>query len=206
MINLDARKCSRIRAIALLSMLVLLSPCAYLRSQAKKAMNSQGKSQPTFRLPVDVVVINATVTDRNGNPVTDLTQSDFKIYVDGKPREIQTFALESYEPVFSENPVRLKRDAGVSEKPAPNATRARMIAMFIDDATTSSMEYFPSVWKAMARFVEEDMGSATRIVEIPYDCWMGILKAATDRTDFTKSFVKSAQSATVQTDLEFVKN
>ena len=45
----------------------------------------------TFRVPVDVVVVNALVTDRQGHPVTDLTANDFSVYEDGRRQEIQTF-------------------------------------------------------------------------------------------------------------------
>src|SRR5262245_15458692 len=51
----------------------------------------------TVKVPVDVVILNATVTDKQGNPVKDLTVDDFKVYEDGKLQPIHTFALESYK-------------------------------------------------------------------------------------------------------------
>jgi VWFA-related protein len=142
------------RRIILIAILSMLFPRAYLRPQDKKSGNSQEKL--IFRLPVDVIVIHASAVDKQGNPATDLTRADFKLYVDGKPQEIQTFALESYEPAPVERKPGIKRAADESKESAPNATRPRMISMVVDDLT-SAAEYFPSVIKAMIKFVDEDM-------------------------------------------------
>jgi Ca-activated chloride channel family protein len=52
-----------------------------------------GAQQPTpFTARIDVVNIGATVTDRKGNLVTDLTADDFAIFEDGKKQELRYFA------------------------------------------------------------------------------------------------------------------
>ena len=48
---------------------------------------------PIFRSTVDVVEIDAFVVDKDGNPVTDLTEDDFEVLEDGKPQEITSFAV-----------------------------------------------------------------------------------------------------------------
>ena len=48
-----------------------------------------------FHLPVPIAV---TVLDRKGQPVTDLTQADFTVIENKKPREIVNFLLQRYEP------------------------------------------------------------------------------------------------------------
>jgi hypothetical protein len=52
--------------------------------------------QTLFKVPVNVIVVNATVTDKHGKPVTDLTANDFRVYEDDKLQNIQTFALEVF--------------------------------------------------------------------------------------------------------------
>ena len=47
---------------------------------------------PTFRGSVDAVQLSVIVTDKDGNPVSGLTEDDFEILEDGKPRAITTFA------------------------------------------------------------------------------------------------------------------
>jgi VWFA-related protein len=47
---------------------------------------------PTFRQAVEAVQLSVIVTDKEGNPVSGLTEDDFEILEDGKPRSITTFA------------------------------------------------------------------------------------------------------------------
>src|SRR6185503_7358715 len=46
---------------------------------------------PTFRQGVEAVQLSVIVTDREGNPVSGLSEDDFEILEDGKPRPITTF-------------------------------------------------------------------------------------------------------------------
>ena len=43
---------------------------------------------PRFRTGVDIVVVEATVLDRDGAVVAGLAPADFAIEIDGRPREI----------------------------------------------------------------------------------------------------------------------
>jgi VWFA-related protein len=49
--------------------------------------------QPTFRTGINFVSVDAIITDRQGNPVDDLTQDDFEVLEDGQPQTIETFKL-----------------------------------------------------------------------------------------------------------------
>lgn len=46
---------------------------------------------PTFRAGIDVVQVDVSVVDKNRRPVGGLTQSDFTILEDGKPRPVVAF-------------------------------------------------------------------------------------------------------------------
>ena len=50
---------------------------------------------PTFRTGTNVIRVDATVTDRNGTPLTTLTADDFEIQEDGKPQAITSFKFIS---------------------------------------------------------------------------------------------------------------
>jgi len=50
------------------------------------------QAQPVFRSGVDLATFAATITDKKGNIVTDLTKDDFEVIEDGKPQAIQYFA------------------------------------------------------------------------------------------------------------------
>jgi VWFA-related protein len=56
-------------------------------------------SKNNIRVRVQVVNIPVTVLDRRGLPVIDLTQSDFKIFEDGRPQAIRYFSQESRLPL-----------------------------------------------------------------------------------------------------------
>src|SRR6516225_5256087 len=43
---------------------------------------------PRFRVAVDVVRLDAVVTDKDGKLVTDLTADDFDVHQDGRPQKI----------------------------------------------------------------------------------------------------------------------
>ena len=51
---------------------------------------------PQFSSSVQLVEVYATVTDANGEPVTNLRQSDFAILEDGVPQQVTTFAAGEF--------------------------------------------------------------------------------------------------------------
>ncbi|HEX7138238.1 MAG TPA: hypothetical protein VF219_10340, partial [Vicinamibacterales bacterium] len=53
----------------------------------------QQTQPPTFRTGTNLVQIDAVVTDRDGEPVTDLTVDDFELQDDGKPMAIRSLRL-----------------------------------------------------------------------------------------------------------------
>jgi len=60
---------------------------------------AQDSDRPTFRVKVDMVVLSFTVTDRKGNYVNGLKPSDFRIYEDGIPQKVATFAEGNRPPM-----------------------------------------------------------------------------------------------------------
>jgi len=169
-----------------LGLLLLLFFCSPLFPQSKKAKKETSPSQSAYGVKVNAVVVNVTVTDKSGNPVTDLKPGDFKVCDDGEPQSIQTFALESIDPPeLEETPV-----PGPSPKRAakePRAPRPRLISIVIDDLTMEdpgeglslrpgSIQEFPRMVDAVRRFVKSDMGpmdqvsilSGSRKVQLPF--------------------------------------
>ena len=55
------------------------------------AINGAQQAPATFRAGVEAVAVDAFVTDRQGNPVRNLTVADFDILEDGKPQSITSF-------------------------------------------------------------------------------------------------------------------
>ena len=143
---------------------MLLLPSFSLFPQNKKTEDeSPGKAQATFKIPVGVVVVNATVTDKQENAVKDLTLEDFRIYEDGKLQAIQTFALESRNPVQTGKTERNEAESKAVPTAEPNATRPRLISIVIDDLASESDDHFNLVREAVASFIESDLRPGDQI-------------------------------------------
>ena len=72
---------------------------------AAHVLLAQAPQQPTFRVQVDVIEIDASVTDARGNVVTDLTREDFEILENGRPQTITSFGLVNIPRVSAERPL-----------------------------------------------------------------------------------------------------
>ena len=82
---------ARAIGLAVLLLIVLVGYAAY---QAPPA--GQGPDPGSFRISVDValVVLHATVTDRQGSLISDLREQDFEVYENGAPQRIRLFKNE----------------------------------------------------------------------------------------------------------------
>jgi VWFA-related protein len=109
------------------------------------------------------VVVNATVTNKKGEPVTDLTVNDFKVYEDGKPQPIHTFALESYKTIQVTDTAGSKNTAEKPQVESPDFTQLRFISIVIDDITASANDNFNRVTEAARKFVEKDLGPGDQV-------------------------------------------
>jgi VWFA-related protein len=159
------------KQIKVFALLLLLAPCSFYASQQKKDVKEKPKIL-TFKVPVNVVMVKATITDKQGNPVTDLKQENFKIYEDGKLQEINTFAQESYIP--DQKPENDLENAKIPDKkssppsspvisaPQSHAVlrsfKPRMISLVIDDLTAESIVNYPRMIEAIKEYVKNDVG------------------------------------------------
>lgn len=57
------------------------------------------QDQRPFRAETDLVIVTATVLDRDGKAVTNLTRSAFAVRENDTPQEIALFALDDRTPV-----------------------------------------------------------------------------------------------------------
>src|SRR5688572_15239572 len=48
---------------------------------------------PVLQVGVDVIRLDATVTDKSGRPVTDLRPEEFRLEIDGKPVPVENAAF-----------------------------------------------------------------------------------------------------------------
>ena len=89
---------------------------------------------PVFRAGVNAVRVDVIVTDRDGNPVSDLTAADFEVLEDGKPQTVDLFKLINSDgnPAPGAEPPRAIRSAYDQEAEAARDD-VRLFVIFLDD-------------------------------------------------------------------------
>ena len=125
---------------AVLALVLLLSasangtqqPAANSSPTAPGATTPPTGDQPTFRAGINFVRVDAIVTDKQGNPVGDLKQTDFEILEDGKPQNIEQFRfvrVDGNAPPETQARIRTRAD----EERAASNDDARIFVFFLDD-------------------------------------------------------------------------
>ncbi len=79
--------------------MILLTAAPSLPSQQTPMPSLQNQQTPTFSSDVKVVNVLATVRDKHGQIVNNLTKDDFKLEQEGKPQTIRYFARDTDLPL-----------------------------------------------------------------------------------------------------------
>ena len=129
---------------ALLALVLLLSVSARGTQQpatntapgapATPAVPAPGEpnQQPVFRAGINFVRVDAIVTDRQGNPVGDLKDTDFEVLEDGKPQSIEQFRFVRVDGTAAPETQGKIRTRADEERAAANDD-ARIFVFFLDD-------------------------------------------------------------------------
>jgi VWFA-related protein len=88
--------------------------------------------RPTFRTDINFVRVDVIVTDKKGEPVTDLSQKDFQVWEDGDPQEVESFKLVKIDALTQTTPARPIRTSFDEESEAQRPD-VRLFAIFLDD-------------------------------------------------------------------------
>jgi VWFA-related protein len=124
---------------------------------AQDAPPAAGPQAP-FRAGVNLVRVDAIVTDRRGNPITDLTAADFEIVEDGKAQTIEQFRQVAADgrPSPDDPPPREIRDR---DDEALEASRedVRIFAILLADYQVC-WERTEAVRDELTRFVRTQLG------------------------------------------------
>ena len=125
-------------------------------------VQGQTSSGFTLKVPVEEVVVNAIVTDRDGNPITDLTVDDFEVLENRKRQTIQSFSQEIYQ--GSQGSLTWGSTVG-AEEPSPEAApeKPRLLSLVIDDLTYPPMGTLNRTIQAIRGFVERGLRAGNYI-------------------------------------------
>jgi VWFA-related protein len=129
----------------------LLSSPLLLRSQ---------QDLPTFSTDVKVVNVLATVTDKHGEIIRDLTQDDFMLYEDKRPQTIRYFAQQSDLPLT----IGLMVDTSMSQRRVLNAERGASFR-FLEVALRPSKDQVFLMQFDFRIFVRQELTSSLRALD-----------------------------------------
>jgi VWFA-related protein len=157
-----------------------------------------------IRIDVNLVQVDAVVTDSRGRRVTGLQPAAFEIFQDGKPQTITNFSYVSTKPAPEEaaHRVALAKPAKGEVAPPPTVLRPtevrRTLALVVDDLGLAG-ENIPSVRNAIRNFIDEQMRPGDLVAIVRTGAGMGALQqfttdkrllyAALDRVKYGESRV-----------------
>jgi len=119
-----------------------------------------------IRISVNLVQVDATVTDSHGKPVSNLTAGDFQILLDGKPQTIDSCNFIRAgggvpAPAAGATPPSVpgKLEAALPPMPVAPLKRGqvrRTVVLFVDDLSMSS-ESAPAVRNGLRKLIEHQL-------------------------------------------------
>jgi len=142
-----------------------------------------------FRARTELVLVNATVRDKNGNFVNDLKPSDFTILEDNKPQKVVSFDIENTDAIAAPEVQQVKTlnlppASTAKPTPATNAAPAsaykdrRLVVLFFDLSAMEPDEIERSATAAQ-NYVDKQMAPADLVAVVSLD------SSVTVNQDFT---------------------
>lgn len=141
------------------------------------------------KISTTLIQVDVTVTDKKGNPVTDLKAEDFEILENGEKQNITNFSFVELQPEKTTNPQAgaeksAKNAVPVPPPPPPVPTRLRpeqvrrTIALVVDDlgASFSSAKWIKD---ALKKFVDVQMQDGDLVAIVRTSGGMGALQQFT---------------------------
>ncbi len=162
------------------------------------ALFSQQTSEYTFRAKTELVLVNVTVRERNGNPVHDLKRDDFSILEDNKPQQVSSFDIENSDAAVSTATLESKPLANLRAKSqaAPALIDSstlkdrRLIVLFFDLSSMQPEEIDRAVTAAQ-NYVDKQMAPADLIAVLSLDNTLTVNQDFTSDRDTLKKTLRA---------------
>lgn len=150
--------------------------------QAQTVQQGQADEDEVVRITTNLVQVDAVVTDKKGNQVTDLRPEEMEIFEDGRPQKITNFSYISTEnstaqPVTPAAPVDKNAPPVPPVRLRPEQVR-RTIALVVDDLGLS-FESTYYVRQALKKFVDQQVQPGDLVAIIRTAGGMGALQQFT---------------------------
>jgi len=153
--------------------------------QTPQPRTSAQSADDVVKITTNLVQIDATVTDKNGRPVTDLRNEDFEVYEDGRLQKITNFSFVSAESTEAPDKAAKtdSRSKGIVDVPIPTIRLRpekveRTFALVVDDLGLS-FESMHFVRDALRKFIDELMQRGDSVAIIRTGAGVGALQTFT---------------------------
>src|ERR1700722_18325762 len=119
---------------------------------------------PVFRTGINFVRVDVIVTDKNGNSVSDLNQTDFEVTETGKLQTVETFKRVDLDGGLIPGPDGPPRAIRTDNDEELEAARddVRLFGLFLDDYHVRRLSSM-STRNDIARFIETQLGPSDMI-------------------------------------------
>jgi VWFA-related protein len=153
-----------LKPLAALCFLLVLLP------RTKTAQERIPDGQLRHFVQVTVKLIQVHVTDKKGNPITDLKREDFSLWVDGNKVDITDFERH----VLTENlvPTEIEKGRSIS-LPSSSQMAGRRFLLFFDFSYNSARGIRYS-WEAALKFLSENVGPTDEVAVVSYSVSRGL--------------------------------
>jgi VWFA-related protein len=169
-------------------------PGAKLPSTGYQNIATQGNF--VIQVQRNEVLVDVRVYDHKGNPVTDLNESDFKVYEDGTVQKINAFNLEDVQQLVQESEQNGKApviNLSSLPKTTPQSTlkhlvqNHRLIVLFFDLSSLQIDDLVRSL-KAAQNFIQKQVTPADLVAVVIYSSDLRVIQDFTnDRGVLTKA-------------------
>ncbi len=147
------------------------------------------EQRPTFRGGANLVRVDVSVSDRHGEPVTDLKPEDFEVREDGVPQVVETFKLIEAN---GEAPDDLSLPIRSPEHALAEAARdeIRVFVIFWDEYHIGQMGPAIEARKALSDFVHNAFGPADLVAIVDQLTPLDAIRFSRDRLELTEAVRK----------------
>jgi VWFA-related protein len=109
---------------------------------------------PAYRSGVTIVPLDVRVVDKNGRPITDLKQEDFRILENGVPQTIAHFVTQA---LVADRPQPALRASTRAEPFDPTPQNRRVFLIVLGPGALGDTRAHPETLNALLRFVRESL-------------------------------------------------
>src|SRR6267143_4453776 len=145
-------------------------------SREKKAGSPPAPETPTLveRATVELVLIEAYVTDSQGRPIEGLRPDDFVLAVDAHVKPISSLEFRTVEAPAAASPAGAPAAPGTAPLPPAHKRNPRRFILFYEDGT-SSPEGLSAARRATERFLTESLQPDDQVALAAYDRGLRLL-------------------------------